>query len=219
MSLKAELKRKALHLLGLLIPLSYFYFGKELTMAFIAIALIAFFIIEPFRTSQKLGKDIVEGIRPFITREIYEFLDESMEKIDRRIREIAREEENICIGAHVYFAIASLIVIILFPMYIAMAAIAVATLGDAVAAIIGKSLGKHRFKNGKSVEGSSAFFIVALLLLLWILPMGYTYPYVLYASMIGAIIGTVVEFYDFPPNDNFSNQIFISFALYILTLL
>jgi len=219
MSLKAELKRKALHLSGLLIPLSYFYFGKDLTIIFIAIALIAFFIIEPFRTSRKLGKDIVEGIRPFITREIYEFLNESMERIDRRIREIAREEENICIGAHVYFAIASLIVIILFPMYIAIGAIAVATLGDAVAAIIGKSLGRHRFKNGKSVEGSSAFFIVALLLLLWILPMGYTYPYVLYASIIGAIIGTVVEFYDFPPNDNFSNQIFISLALYILTLL
>ena len=219
MSLKAELKRKALHLSGLLIPLSYFYFGKDLTIIFIAIALIAFFIIEPFRTSQKLGKDIVEGIRPFITREIYKFLNESMERIDRRIREIAREEENICIGAHVYFAIASLIVIILFPMYIAISAIAVATLGDAVAAIIGKSLGKHRFKNGKSVEGSSAFFIVALLLLLWILPMGYTYPYVIYASITGAIIGTVVEFYDFPPNDNFSNQIFISLALYILTLL
>ncbi|OYT59188.1 phosphatidate cytidylyltransferase [Euryarchaeota archaeon ex4484_178] len=218
MSLKAELKRKALHLSGLLIPLSYFYFGKDLTIIFIAIALIAFFIIEPFRTSQKLGKDIVEGIRPFITREIYKFLNESMERIDRRIREIAREEENICIGAHVYFAIASLIVIILFPMYIAISAIAVATLGDAVAAIIGKSLGKHRFKNGKSVEGSSAFFIVALLLLLWILPMGYTYPYVIYASITGAIIGTVVEFYDFPPNDNFSNQIFISLALYILTL-
>ncbi len=219
MSLKAELKRKTLHLSGLLIPLSYYYLGKELTLIFIAIALIAFFIIEPFRTSRKLGKDIVEGIRPFIAPEIYNFLNESIEKIDKKIREIAREEENICIGAHVYFAIASLIVIILFPMYIAIAAISVATLGDAVAALIGKSLGKHRFKNGKSIEGSLSFFVVALILLLWILTLGYSYPYVIYASIIGAVIGTIVEFYDFPPNDNFSNQIFISLALYLLTLI
>jgi len=218
-SLKIEIKRKTLHLSGLIIPIFYFYFGAELTIIFTSMALIAFFIIEPYRISQRKSREFLKGIRPVLTKEIYAFLNERIDKINKRLREIAREEERMCIGAHIYFAVGALITIILFPQYIAIGAIAVATVGDAMAAIVGKSLGRHRFANGKSWEGSAALFLSALPIFLLVLPYGYPIDFVILGSLLGASVGTIVEFYDLPPNDNFSNQIFMSLALYILALL
>ena len=219
MSLKAEVKRKTLHLSGLLIPLFYFYFGIELTLIFVSMALIVFFMIEPYRISQNRSKNLLKSVKPFLAKEVYSFLNERVEKINERLLEISREEERICIGAHIYFAIASLITIILFPKYIAIGAISVATVGDAMAALIGKRFGKHRFKNGKSWEGSGAFFISALLIFLLVLPYGYSRELVILGAIVGAMVGTLVEFFDVPPNDNFSNQIFISLSIYLLAFL
>ena len=188
-------------------------------MLFVSIAIVVFFMIEPFRTSRKYGSDIINGLRPILTDEIYKFIKERVKKIDAKIREIARIEEKLCIGSHIYFAVASLIVIITFPMMISISAITVAVLGDAMAAIIGRKFGKHRFKNGKSIEGSGAFFITSFFIIFTILYWEYPLNFVIVSSIIGALIGTIVEFYNFPPNDNFSNQIFIALVLYLLTFL
>ncbi len=96
-------------------------------------------------------------------------------------------------------------------MKVAVGAITVATLGDALAAIIGKSLGRHRFSSGKSLEGSLAYFLTALLVLI---P-----PLVSFApALAGAVIGTIVEFYNVPPDDNFSNQLAVAVAVYLVFL-
>ncbi len=219
LSLKRELKRKTLHLAGLLVPALYMLVGRDWSISIISIILIAFFIIEPIRVSFFRSKELLERMRPYITPDVYKFLEQRLDKMMKSMREIEREEERLCIGAHIYFAIASLVVIILFPKYIVIGAITVATLGDAVAALIGKPLGKHRFKNGKSWEGSIAFFLTAFAVLFFILPYGYNMSFVIPAAILGAIIGTLVELFNVPPNDNFSNQIFISLALYLLLFL
>ncbi|AGB05396.1 dolichol kinase [Aciduliprofundum sp. MAR08-339] len=213
------MKRKLLHLSGLLVPLLYVIVGKEWSIVVISIALIVFFMIEPLRVYSLESKKIVERMRPYVTEEMYRFLNERIDKLTKSIKEIEREEERLCIGAHIYFAVASLIVIILFPKWIVIGAIAVATLGDALAAVIGKKYGKHRFRNGKSWEGSTAFFITSFIVLLLVLFSHYPIEYVILAAIIGSIVGALVELYNVPPNDNFSNQIFISLALYVLTFM
>ncbi len=217
--MSSEFQRKAFHLTGLVIPVFYLIVGREWTITVLAITLIVFFMIEPLRVSSFKAKKFLEKMSSYLTPEIYKFLDERVDKIMKSLREIEREEEKMCIGAHIYFSIASLIVIILFPQMVAIGAISVATIGDAVAAIIGRPFGKHRFKNGKSWEGSIAFFISAFFILLGILPYGYSMPFAISGAFLGAIIGTLVELYNVPPNDNFSNQIFISLALYLLLFL
>ena len=217
--MEIEMKRKLLHLSGLLVPLLYVIVGKEWSIVVISIALIVFFMIEPLRVYSLESKKIVERMRPYVTEEMYRFLNERIDKLTKSIKEIEREEERLCIGAHIYFAIASLIVIILFPKWIVIGAIAVATLGDALAAVIGKKYGKHRFRNGKSWEGSTAFFITSFIVLLLVLFSHYPIEYVILAAIIGSIVGALVELYNVPPNDNFSNQIFISLALYVLTFM
>ena len=199
MSMKCELKRKALHLTGLTVPLSYLIFGREVTLTFVAITLVLFLILEPFR--------IVEHLRDRVKEKLGLYVD-IIEKVEREIETIAREHEKRSIGAHIYFTLAALIVICFFPEDIAIGSIAVATLGDAIAAIIGKPFGKHRFKNGKSIEGSLAYFLTALLILTPL--MGF------FHAIIGALAGTLAEFYELPPDDNFSNQLAIAITLYVL---
>ncbi|HIP74794.1 MAG TPA: phosphatidate cytidylyltransferase, partial [Thermococcus paralvinellae] len=132
MSMKCELKRKALHLTGLTVPLSYLIFGREVTLTFVAITLVLFLILEPFR--------IVEHLRDRVKEKLGLYVD-IIEKVEREIETIAREHEKRSIGAHIYFTLAALIVICFFPEDIAIGSIAVATLGDAIAAIIGKPFG------------------------------------------------------------------------------
>ncbi|NPA74582.1 MAG: phosphatidate cytidylyltransferase [Euryarchaeota archaeon] len=210
-TIKSEITRKTLHLTGLLIPVSYIYMGKELTLLFIAISIVVFFMIEPYRISKNTTTMIIEGIRPLFNEETFKVISRGFEMVDKKIREITRREEETCIGAHLYFAIAAMINVLFFPAELAMATITVATISDALAAIIGKALGKHRFKNSKSLEGSTAFFVSALIIFYFFIPFNY--------AILGALVGTAVEFFNVPPNDNFSNQLAMSFFIYMAMLL
>jgi len=206
-SMKSELKRKSLHLTGLSVPLSYYLFGRELTLTFIGIAFFVFVILEPFR--------IIEELRDNIKRRLRIYVDEDVmgrvEVLEKQIDEITRSHERYRVAAHIYFAAASFIVVYFFPMEVAVGAITVATVGDALAAIVGKSFGRHRFSNGKSLEGSLAYFLsgVAILWPLVGLPL----------AVIGSLAGTVAEFYNLPPDDNFSNQLAIAIVIYLTDVL
>ena len=209
-SIKPEFMRKTLHLAGLLIPVSYLYMGKEITILFLSILVVLLFMIEPYRISKNTTRIIIEGIRPLFNEDTFRVISRGFELVDRKIREITRKEEEACIGAHIYFLVAALINLLFFSEKIVIATITVAIISDALAAIIGKSIGKHRFKNGKSWEGTIAFFVSALVIYCLILPVQYAF--------IGALVGAVVELYDLPPNDNFSNQLAMSFFIYVSML-
>ncbi|ADT84917.1 diacylglycerol/polyprenol kinase family protein [Thermococcus barophilus] len=199
MSMKSEIKRKSLHLAGLTVPAVYLLFGKEAALFFVGLSFVMFIVLEPLR--------IVEHFRDRLKRKLGLYVDRQLiEIVEREIDIIAREHERRSIGAHIYFALAAFVIVYFFPRDIAIGSIAVATLGDAVAAIIGKPFGKHRFKNGKSLEGSLAYFVTALLILSSLIDLPH--------ALIGALAGTLAEFYELPPDDNFSNQLAVAVTLY-----
>ncbi|ASJ09836.1 phosphatidate cytidylyltransferase [Thermococcus sp. P6] len=214
MSIKIELKRKSLHLSGLLVPLSYLLFGRALTLTIVGTAFFLFVALEPFR--------IIEEMRDRIKRRLRVHVDGALlgrvENLERQIDEITRKHERNRVAAHIYFTFAAFIVVYFFPREIAVGAITVATVGDALAAIIGRSFGRHRFPNGKSLEGSLSYFISGFLVL-WLLMDPFS-------ALFGSLVGTLVEFYGFPPgrdpgdqlDDNFSNQLAIALILYLLSL-
>ncbi|KPU63094.1 phosphatidate cytidylyltransferase [Thermococcus sp. EP1] len=199
MSIKSELKRKVLHLTGLSVPLLYLLFGQKVTIGFVATALIVFVILEPFRIIEELRDKVKRKLGLYVREEVIALVEKELEAI-------SREHEKYSIGAHIYFTIGALIIVCLFPRDIAIGAITVATLGDAIAAIIGKPFGRHRFKNGKSVEGSLAYFVTAFLTLFVLINLPH--------ALIGALAGMLAEFYELPPDDNFSNQIAVAIAIY-----
>ena len=204
MSMKSELKRKTLHLTGLTVPLIYLLFGRTVAIHFVTFFLVLFLVLEPFRIVEELRDRVKERLHLYMN-------EETVSRIEREIDSLAREEEKRGIAAHIYFTAAALIVLYFFPGEMAIGAITVATLGDAMAAIVGKPFGKHRFKNGKSLEGSLAFFITALLILVPLMDLPH--------GVVGALAGTLVEFYELPPDDNFSNQLAIAITLYAFRML
>ncbi|WP_297073161.1 diacylglycerol/polyprenol kinase family protein [Thermococcus sp.] len=206
MSIKIELKRKALHLTGLTVPAVYLLLGKAYTLTFIGIAFALFVILEPFRVIEEWRDKIKEKLDLYVSPEVVE----KIELLENHINDITREHERNRVAAHIYFAAASFIIVYFFPENVAIGAIALATLGDALAAIIGKTFGRHRFSNGKSVEGSLAYFLTGMVILtplVGILP-----------ALIGSLAGTIAEFYNLPPDDNFSNQLAVALAVYFLHL-
>ncbi|NJE11030.1 diacylglycerol/polyprenol kinase family protein [Thermococcus sp. MAR1] len=215
MSMKSELKRKSLHLTGLLVPISYLLFGRDLTLTFIGLAFFIFVVLEPFRIIEELRDNIKRRLKIYVDNDVME----RMEVLEKQIDEITRSHERYRVAAHIYFAAAAFIVVYFFPEEIAIGAITIATVGDALAAIIGKSLGRHRFSNGKSLEGSLAYFLSGVVIL---------YPLVgPLLAVLGSSAGALVEFYGLPPgkspedqlDDNFSNQLAIAIVLYLSSLL
>ncbi len=200
MSMKSEIKRKSLHLSGLTVPAVYLFFGRDIALFFVGLSFVVFIILEPLRIVEHLRDKLKKKLGIYVDRQLIEI-------VEGEIDTIAREHEKKSIGAHIYFALAAFIIVYFFPKDIAIGSIAVATLGDAIAAIIGKPFGKHRFKNGKSLEGSLAFFMTSLLILSILMDIPH--------AVIGALAGTLAEFYELPPDDNFSNQLSVALTLYV----
>ena len=87
-------------------------------------------------------------------------------------------------------------------------ALAMATmlLADTAAALIGRRFGKHRFPNGKSLEGCLAFFVTgALVMVAGFLAFAYP-PLVLAGGLLGIVAATLLELFncELHLDDNFT---------------
>jgi dolichol kinase len=80
----------------------------------------------------------------------------------------------------------------LFPKMIVITAFGILIVSDTAAALIGRKFGKHRLIQGKSFEGSSAFFISALIVVA-IAPKVQYLPSEYVIGTVAALVGTVVE--------------------------
>lgn len=73
-----------------------------------------------------------------------------------------RAEERVRESAMIPYAISILLTILTFPKTIALIAIYTLAVADPASAIVGIRFGRHRVVEGRSVEGSLAFFAVTL---------------------------------------------------------
>ncbi|WP_457548545.1 diacylglycerol/polyprenol kinase family protein [Archaeoglobus sp.] len=191
--MKSELKRKAVHLTGLIVPFFYVYFSREFTLSFLIVVLAVFVILESVRLDAKLREEVKRALKLYI----------KVEDFERVIEEITRGHERSRIGAHIYFVVGALVVVWFFPDY-AVGVIAVAVVSDALASLIGR-FGRVRI-GSKSLEGFLAYFVSAFLILQWL-----NYP----LTTLIALIGALTELIGVPPDDNFSCQITMGFTAYI----
>ncbi len=176
-----EIGRKAIHLSSAAFPLVYYYTSCEF-MLWVLVPLVAFALI-------------VETLRQFVP---------AVEAwIQRWLGNIMRREEKRLFTGATYVVISVLIMIALFPREIAITALLFMSISDALASLIGiKFGGTWRFL-GKSVAGSSAFFISAVVIALWQLPDHRL------VGLAGAATATIAEalslrFGNFKVDDNFS---------------
>lgn len=190
MLLAAELKRKAIHLASLVIPLGYFaspdswYVWWERALLASVILSLA---IEVFRLNHPR------------TRHVFRHF----------FGELLRNHEEATLLGSTYLLIACLLSIHLFPKPVAVLALLFLILGDTVAAIVGKSVGRIRIFS-KTLEGSLACFAVCYGLTAF-MP-GIPFP----VGLIGAAVATVFELLPIPLDDNFRIPLSAGFAMELL---
>jgi dolichol kinase len=181
-----EYWRKAFHLCGLCIPLAYMYLPENVFLYLFFPMAAAFIIIDLARLKIKW-----------------------LERIYLRVaKNLLRDREYSRPAASLYYLIGSGLTIILFPKQIAIAALAVQTLSDTVAALAGQRLGRHKIGN-KTVEGSAAFLISA-----WIILAVYFGREPL-KHFIPALAGTLAELFSSPVDDNLTVPLVIGLSYII----
>ena len=191
MHFASEIKRKSIHLASLAIPIGY-YLTPDSWMRIWERALLASVIlslaIEVFRLNHPR------------TRHVFRHF----------FGELLRNHEDASLLGSTYLLIACLLTIHLFPKPVAVLALLFLILGDTVAAVVGKSVGRFRLIGGKTLEGSIACFLVCfgLTLLMPGVP-----PFV---GLVGALTATVFELLPIPLDDNFRIPLSAGFAMELL---
>jgi dolichol kinase len=188
--LASELKRKAIHLASLLIPVGYYVspdaWQREWERALMASVILSL-AIEVFRLNHPRTRNAFKHF----------------------FGELLRNHEDVSLLGSTYLLIACLLSIHLFPKPVAVLALSFLILGDTMAAIVGKSFGRVRLF-GKTLEGSIACLAVCygLTLLLPEVPFR--------VAVVGAVVATVFELLPIPLDDNFRIPLSAGFAMELL---
>ncbi|NOY76959.1 MAG: phosphatidate cytidylyltransferase [Calditrichaeota bacterium] len=169
-----ETLRKTIHVTGLLIPVAYWYFPEFWSVFLLSAALLVAVVVEILR-----------------------FRNQTFQKLfNRHLGFLLRPEEHASITGATYWIVGALITILIYPKDIAIFAISMLIVSDALAAWVGKGVGRIRIRSNKTLEGSLAFFLsaflIARIMLHWSGPL----------AAAGALAGTVLEWGVFPLNDN-----------------
>ncbi len=195
-SYSAEVMRKGIHLFSLLIPVLY-YFMSKVTALQILIPLTLLFLLS----------DVARLFHPATGRlyaRFFGFLLRSHERNDRGRR----------LTGATYVLLSATFCIIVFPKVIMLTAFAILIISDSAAALIGGKWGKHPFMQ-KSVEGTAAFLVTALIVVAVAPKVAYV-PLEYVIGAVGAILGTFVEAMSIKIDDNVSIPISISVAMWLM---
>ena len=199
LELRYEVARKAIHLSSLSIPVIYWFISRDLALLILVPLFSCFFLID-------LLKNFFTPVSAWYHRTFGAML---------RAHELKRAKGHL--NGATYIMMAALLLVLFFPKVIAVAAFSMVAVSDTLAAIIGKSFGKHRFGQ-KSVEGSVAFFLSALVVVSLVPGL---HPVI---GIIMAITGTLTEAFlvrigKFKVDDNLSIPLASASVATLFTLL
>ncbi len=186
-----ELVRKAIHLSSSAIPLLYwFMFEQDFMLKGVILLAAGFLLAEYLRFHVPKGRKIFENV----------------------FGSALRNHEHMQLTGATYVFTGSVVCIFLFPKEIAVPSLLILSLSDTFAALVGIPFGKHPFL-AKSLEGSTAFFMVTLLILSIFLPEN------IVINLIVALVLTVVEAFPMNLDDNFVIPISSGILLSLVSLL
>ncbi len=160
-----ELKRKGVHLLSLTVVLSLYLLGKKITHLLLVVVTGVALIIELARIDWK---------------------------VKTGLEELLRKKEKQALTGATHFLLGATIATSVLPINYAAAVILFVTLGDLVAALVGK-LGRVEVLRGKKFEGILAELLTDMAVaLLFVGPLG----------IPAALLATLVETFSFRTDDN-----------------
>ena len=178
---RAELGRKALHLLALIVPLGIALAGKERALVvLVPLSLLA------------LTGDVLRVRSAYVAR-----------LIDRFFGFMMRREERPPVGAPVsingatWVLLSAALLVLVFPVYLAVPAFVMFMISDAVAALIGRRFGRIQWgQTSRTVEGSAGFLVCGLVVVSFFPALPY------WVGAVGVVVGCAAEAIPRPFNDN-----------------
>jgi len=128
---------------------------------------------------------------------------------------LLREEETSRFTGTSYMLIASLIAFLAFQRDIAIVALSFLAVGDAMATIVGRCVGKRKLL-GKTLEGDLACFIACMVI-------GFVFYYAglnirLPTIVVGSVGAAIVEAVPLPINDNLTMPLFAAVVMMVMQL-
>jgi glycerol-3-phosphate acyltransferase PlsY len=186
-----ESLRKATHLLAIVIPVTYLFTDRQLVLPVLIAISATMILLETARLrGWKMWALVAWVWEPLI-----------------RPNEAGRYT-----GAS-YILVAAIITVVLFDKSVAVCALSFVILGDTAGALVGRRWGRVQFRN-KTLEGSSAFFVVSLLpafILSDSIP--------LWIGAIGAFVATLTEALSSELDDNLSVPLISGLIMHLLVRL
>ncbi|HHP7238588.1 diacylglycerol/polyprenol kinase family protein [Longibacter sp.] len=177
---QAELKRKALHLLALVVPLGMHLLGRDL----------ALWILIPV-TSMAVGADVLRAYWQPFNQHIRTIFGPLM-----RTEELPDVGGGVVINGATSVLISGTLLTLFVPLRIAVPVFVMTMIADAAAALVGRAIGRHRWPGrSHTVEGSLAFVASGLLVLAFF-PLSWT------ARIAATFSAAVAEAAPLPVNDN-----------------
>lgn len=167
-SFTAEIARKAIHLSSLSIAVIYCHIERELALILLIPIFAGFFLVD-------LAKNVIPPIAEWYHR-----------TFSAMLREHELQKERLHFNGATYITLSALLLVFFFPKIIAITAFSLVAVSDTVAALAGKKFGHHRIWD-KSLEGSAAFLVSALMIIFIVPKLNPT------AGIVMAITATVVE--------------------------
>jgi dolichol kinase len=143
-SMKNEVIRKSIHLSSIGIPLIYGLAGRDVLLWLLVPATIISVVVEFIRMRVPTVEAKLRRVFGTIMRQ----------------HELA--EAHAKISGATWVLLSATFCVIVFPQLIAMAGFTILIVSDTAAALFGRKFGRHRFLE-KSVEGSSAFYVTAMM--------------------------------------------------------
>jgi dolichol kinase len=198
-SMTSELMRKMIHLCSIGIPTLYILFTREIMLWLLIPATLFSFLVEILR-----------------------FNFDGFDRVFRRmfgpiLRQHEREGKPKLSGA-TYVLLSATICVLIFPKVITIAGFTVLIISDTAAALFGRRYGRHRFLE-KSVEGSGAFFVTAMLVVVVVGQIFHAPLSYYLVGIVAAAASTVAEAMSYGVNIDDNLTIPLSFGIVMWGLL
>ena len=196
-SFKNELIRKSIHLSSSVVPVLYYFVSRDFALIVLGISAFILISIDLLRRGN-------EPFRNFYHRFMKPILREHEVQYDKHV-----------FTGGTYIVIAFFLCVLFFPKPVAITSMFVVIFCDSFAAIIGKNWGRH-FISNKTFEGSAAFFISGVIIIL-LTPKVTTSVNEYYIGFAAVFLSTIFELLPVKIDDNISTPIF--FGLVYMALL
>jgi len=180
--------RKLLHVSTALIPLCYIFLPRFPMVASLCILGIFSLLVDFLRLEIKAFGNF----------------------FNRCFGKLLWKNEKEALTAATHFAVAAFLSVYFFDKWIAIAVLLFLSLGDTAAHIIGVRWGKSRLNTEKTVEGSLACLLICFGIS-FLLPQP-----ALIVLFVGSLVASLVEFFPFGIDDNFSLPLISGAAMEIM---